>query len=521
MRRTQKILFTLLTTLTLFTPTFAAEKNIVLFVTDDLSPDLGCYGNTAVQTPNLDRLATESTLYEHAFATTASCSASRSVILSGLHNHSNGHYGHLHNYHKFSAHPWVQSLPVLLRRQGYRTANIGKFHVGPKSVFDFDQEFPQAQRNPVKMAENCREFLQAQTDAKSPFFLYFATYDPHRSGKVAAHLPGKPNRFGNTQSTEAGVEQQVFDPSNVLVPPFLPDTLECRAELAQYYQSVARVDKAVGRLIEILKATGHWENTLFVFTSDHGIAFPGAKTSVYEAGLRVPFLVHNPYLPANQQKATNSDALISHIDITPTLLDFAGGLDPATRGLRQSDNQKATNKKPYLKHEWETRVHLPHAPDSAPETGRMRPLPYTFHGRSILPTLGRSSTPGWDAITASHTFHEIQMYYPMRVYRDRHYKIIWNIAHQLPYPFASDLWNSPTWQAQHRQGPTTPFGNRTVETMMRHPKYELFDIKSDPEEKRNLADDPAHADTLATYLQKLKRFQRDTGDPWSIKWHYE
>ncbi len=488
-----------------------AEKNIVLFVTDDLSPDLGCYGNNVIKTPNLDRLAAESTLYEHAFATTASCSASRSVILSGLHNHSNGQFGHLHNYHKFSAHPWVQSLPVLLRRLGYQTANVGKFHVGPKSVFDFDQQLKSSSRTPELMAENCRDFLEAQTDSESPFFLYFATSDPHRSGNVATDLPGQPNRFGNTVAERAGLEKVEYEPSEVVVPSFLPDTLVCRAELAQYYQSVSRVDRAVGRLIDILKSTGQWEKTLFVFTSDHGMAFAGAKTSVYEAGLRIPFLVRNPY--QSKKQATRSEAMVSLLDVTPTLLDFAGGLDHATNGLRDSDKKKW---------EWETLVGKAEKSSSpGGGTGRMCWLPYTFHGRSFLPTLGRNNVSGWDSITASHTFHEIQMYYPMRVYRDRQYKIIWNIAYQLPYPFASDLWNSPTWQTQYIQGMKAPYGSRTVGEMIHHAKYELFDMQKDPEEKNNLANDPKCADVLASYLGKLKQFQHDTGDPWSLKWYYE
>ena len=100
---------------------WAAEKNIVVVIADDLSPTMGCYGDMTAVTPNIDRLAADGTLFRYAFATTASCSASRSVVLSGLHNHRNGHYGHLHSYHKFSSFPWVKTLPVLLAKAGYRT----------------------------------------------------------------------------------------------------------------------------------------------------------------------------------------------------------------------------------------------------------------------------------------------------------------------------------------------------------------------------------------------------------------
>src|SRR5262245_48944324 len=106
----------------LATTAAAAPRNVVLIVTDDQGQDAGCYGNRVLKTPNLDALAAEGTRFTHAFCTTASCSASRSVILTGRHNHANGHYGHQHSYHHFSSFDNVQSLPALLSRAGYRTA---------------------------------------------------------------------------------------------------------------------------------------------------------------------------------------------------------------------------------------------------------------------------------------------------------------------------------------------------------------------------------------------------------------
>ena len=114
-------------------------RNIVLIVTDDQSPDAGCYGNQVIQTPHLDKLAEDGVTLTNAFCTTASCSASRSVILTGLHNHANGHYGHEHAYHHFSSFQQVKSLPVLLKQAGYRTARSGKYHVAPETVYQFDQ----------------------------------------------------------------------------------------------------------------------------------------------------------------------------------------------------------------------------------------------------------------------------------------------------------------------------------------------------------------------------------------------
>src|SRR5690606_2523752 len=124
-------------------------------------------------------------------------------------------------------------------------------------------------RNPVQMADNCRKFLDTQDDR--PFFLYFCTADPHRSGGEVADNEHRPNPFGNTPRGYPGVKEVTYDPADVIVPPFLPDTPVCRAELAQYYQSVSRVDQGLGRLIQHLKDAGVFDDTLIIFTSDHGI----------------------------------------------------------------------------------------------------------------------------------------------------------------------------------------------------------------------------------------------------------
>ncbi|MDP6718221.1 MAG: sulfatase-like hydrolase/transferase, partial [Pirellulaceae bacterium] len=139
----------------------AAPRNVVLFVTDDQSPDTGCYGNRVIKTPNLDAIARDGTMFTHAFCTTASCSASRSVILTGLHNHANGQYGHQHSYHKFNSYANVSSLPVYLDKAGYRTARCGKYHVAPEAVYQFDEAIPGNSRSPVEMANNCESFIAA------------------------------------------------------------------------------------------------------------------------------------------------------------------------------------------------------------------------------------------------------------------------------------------------------------------------------------------------------------------------
>lgn len=481
----------------LASPAGAAKRNIILFVTDDQSPDTGAYGNHAIKTPHLDALAADGTLFTNAFATTASCSASRSVILSGLHNHANGQYGHQHDFHKFASWENLQTLPVLLTRHGYRTAQIGKYHVAPEAVYHFETYLQGNSRNAPQMADQCKAFIHAADER--PFFLYFATSDPHRGGGIdkSSKLEFKPDLFGNKPGRQAhpGVEEIFYDPADVIVPKFLPDTPTCREEIAQYYQSISRIDQGLGRLVQLLKDAGKYEETLIVFTSDHGMAFPGGKTTVYEGGLKVPFIVHHPDTP---QRGLRSDAMISHIDITPSLLDFAGAWDAEQQSPLASLIQPA--------------------PRTKDNQGK---IPKKLHGRSWLPALGAAHADGWDFIGASHTFHEIQMYYPMRAVRDRKYKLIWNIAHPLPFPFASDLWAASTWQAQWKLGKDAPYGTKTVGAYVQRPAFELYDIENDPDEAHNLALETSYAETLATYKAKLKAFQKESGDPWITKWDYE
>ena len=113
------------------------------------------------------------------------------------------------------------------------------------------------------------------------------------------------------------------------------------------------------------------------------------------------------------------------------------------------------------------------------------------------------------------------MYYPMRVYRDRKYKLIWNIAHKLEYPFASDLWAASTWQGQFKRGMEAPYGFRTVGSYINRPEFELFDLSKSPAESKNLAQNSDFAEVLETYKKKLKEFQKKTRDPWIMKWRYE
>ncbi|MAS96796.1 MAG: heparan N-sulfatase [Verrucomicrobiales bacterium] len=483
----------------------AAEKNVIFIITDDESPTLGCYGDPVAVTPAIDEIAADGTVFLNAFATTASCAASRSVVMSGLHNHRNGMYGHQHSYHGFESWKTVLSLslPRVMANTGYRTGQIGKYHVGPEEVYRYDTYIKGGNgRNAVQMANASKDFITA--DDEKPFFLYFATSDPHRGGgkDETSERKLKPDLFGNKPNDGAheGVEEVFYDPADVPIPHFLTDTPETREELAQYYQSISRVDQGVARLVEILKEADLYDKTMIIFTADHGMAFAGGKTTVYEGGLKVPFVVRNPY---EKNRGVKHEGMISHIDITPSILDFAGGLDQ-----EKNAPKKMVNAKKYWK-------------DTDAAKDNLGPVLESYHGRSWVPILGKPDAEHWDTIFASHTFHEIQMYYPMRVVRDKEYKLIWNIANGLPYPFASDLWAASSFQAQFQESLSAPYGQKTVGEYINRPAFEFYKIGDDPYEAKNLANDPNYRDKFLEYQEKLKAFQKEMDDPWIMKWDYE
>lgn len=446
------------------------RPNIVLMVADDHGLDTGSYGNQSIKTPNLDELSENGVTFTNAFCTTASCAASRSVILTGIYNHTNGTYGHTHGSHHFACFDDVVTLPAMLNEAGYQTARVGKKHYAPERIFPFQDGHPGGKfgRNDVQMSEECREFVRGD----KPFFLYWCSFNPHRGGGKLKSHPCKPDRFGNPEQSFPGDEETIYDDDEVYVPPYLPDTPETRAELAQYCQSVSRLDRGVGRLMEVLKEEDKYDNTLVIYISDNGPAFPAAKTTLYQPGMNLPCIVKSPI---HQNRGITCDGLITWADLMPTILDFA-------------------------------------EVDSEPES---------FHGRSFKDIIDQKSPQDWrDEAYAAHTFHEITNYYPMRVIRTKKYKFIWNIAHPLTYSSAADLWRSASWQGALRDG-LEKYGKRTIDAYLHRPRFELYDLENDPNEVVNLAEKEDYASLVEEFCQKLKAFQEKTKDPWLHKWEYE
>jgi len=444
----------------------AAPKNVVLLIGDDLGLQVGCYGDPVAKTPHIDALAKSGTRFTHAFASVSSCSPSRATILTGLPTHACGQYGLAHATHNQHSFRNVRGLPALLAPAGYRSGVIAKLHVQPKEVFPFDVEIPGNGRNPVQIAEQTRKFVAECGD--KPFFLLVGFTDPHRAARG----------FANDGKYPPEVPAVKFDPKVLPVPYHLPDQSEVRAELAEYYQSVARLDDGVGRVVKVLSDAKKLDDTLVIFVSDNGIPFPGAKTTLYDAGVHLPLIVRKP----EQKGGIVNSAMVSWTDIAPTVLDWCGVKPPAPAGKKKVAIEMA--------------------------------------GRSFLPILEEAAPSGWDVVYGSHQFHEVTMYYPMRMVRTRTHKYLLNLAHPLEYPSASDLWGSDMWQGVLKRSDTM-MGSRSVKAFLHRPKGELYDLAADPNELKNLAADPSHAKLLEALRSKLAAWRERTDDPWLIKDRHE
>jgi N-sulfoglucosamine sulfohydrolase len=442
----------------LVAPAGAAERrNVVLMIADDMGLTAGCYGDKAARTPNIDQLAADGTLFRFAFATVASCSPSRSVLYTGLHTHTSGQYGLAHASHNAYTRTNVRGLPALLKAAGYYTGVIGKLHVQPQSVYLFDDDSQMVNpRNVAAVADRAKQFLAKAGD--KPFCLILGYTDPHRAAKGFANDGKYPD-----------VPAVRYDPKNLPVPYHLPDTPDVRADLAEYYQSVSRLDHGVGLIRKLLRDSGRDTDTLVIFLSDNGIPFPGAKTTLYDSGLQLPLIIHAP----GRKGGVVTSAMASWVDVTPTILDWAG----------------------------------------------VKALP-VMAGRSLLPILNQESPAGWDEVYGSHQFHEITMYYPMRMIRTRTHKLILNIAHPLRFPFAADIHGSPSWQGILKRGDTM-MGQRSVQQFLQRPREELYDLRNDPNELKNVAGDPKQTEVLESLRKKLRTWQQRTNDPWIVKYEYE
>lgn len=280
------------------------KPDIVIFISDDQSQiDAGCYGNRDVRTPNMDKLAGEGMKFTRAYAATSMCTPSRSAMYTGLYPFRNG--SQLNHY---PIKPGTRTLPHYLKDLGYRVVLAGKTHINPESAFPFEYIVPDMARyTPISGRGDSKgetvKFINeyfANKGERKPLCLIVATWWPH--------VPW--------------MQHKDFDPEKLRLPDYLVDTKETRIALANYYQSIVEADNLLGRVMDAVDDAGKKDNTVFMYFSDQGVQFPGAKWTVYDQGLRVPLIVR---WPQKVQAGSASDALVTLTDLTPTLIDLAGG----------------------------------------------------------------------------------------------------------------------------------------------------------------------------------------------------
>jgi arylsulfatase A-like enzyme len=268
----------------------STRPNVVLFVADDLGwRDVGVYGNAAVRTPHIDRLARSGIRIVHAFGTTPQCSPSRISALSGKYAHAT-RTEDLHT----PLPGRERILPSYAEEQGYFTGLMAKTHIGEAGERQFRWYSPE-------LSQAFPAFLDSA--GNRPFLLWVGFHDPHRPYERAAG--GSPH-----------------SPARVTVPPYLADTPETRADIVRYYDEIARMDGEIGRMLAELERRKLRDNTLVVFFSDNGAPFPREKGTLYDAGTRTPLIFSWPSVILAGR--VYDRGLVSLVDLTPTLLELVG-----------------------------------------------------------------------------------------------------------------------------------------------------------------------------------------------------
>ena len=244
--------------------------NIVLFLSDDHAlRDAGCYGSSTVRTPNIDRLASEGMRFDNMYSITPTCVPSRSSIYTGLGPHRHGAH---ENHSRIDE--GIKTLPDYMNELGYGVSLAGKTHVRPLEAFPFELMDTEGDWNAVivQSGNEVEQFLSTDAAKEKPFCLVIATNNPH--------VPW-PREHG-------------YDPGNVDLHPYLLDTEDTRKAMANYCEDVTKMDREMGRTMDLLEQNGLTENTALIYASDHGPQFPHGKWELYDYGINIPFIVRWP-----------------------------------------------------------------------------------------------------------------------------------------------------------------------------------------------------------------------------------
>ncbi len=297
------------------------RKNIMLIVAHDLGQHIGPYGVQTVQTPNLDRMARQGVLFQNNFCVSPGCSPSRATIMTGRYPHSNGVMGLTHDDFLWRLNKDENHLAHVLAANGYNTCLLGNWHennridnVGYTTTvvrnneglaLSSDVTENVTHPNALDLADRADFYLKQTKGEANPFFLYVGIFEPHR-----------PFNFKDCEpDTERGV----------WIPPYIPQETEeqrvaAEEEFGAMQGCIKRMDVAIGQLMESLERNGLKDDTLVLFTSDHGVAMPRAKCSLYDPGVETPLMFWGGGIPENKRHAT----LISNVDYFPTLLEWCG-----------------------------------------------------------------------------------------------------------------------------------------------------------------------------------------------------
>lgn len=267
----------------------------------------------------------------------------------------------------------------------------------------------------------------------------------------------------------------LYSPDEVIVPYFVQDTPAARQDIAAQYTTISRLDQGIGLILDELRQAGFEDNTLVIYSSDNGIPFPTGRTNLFDPGMAEPYLVSSPY--NHDRWGELSDSMVSLLDIVPTVLEWFGVDYPSYKII--GNTVKLT-------------------------------------GKSVLPLLQKEPTIGWDTVFGSHNLHEVTMYYPMRVIRNRSFKLIHNLNYKMPFPIDQDFFVSPTYQdLLNRTEEGKPTGwFRTLDQYYYRDQWELYDLSTDPKELTNLFGKPAYQDVFRELYGKLRVWQNVTNDPW-------
>lgn len=419
------------------------RPNVLWLTTEDMSPNLGSYGDPDAVTPTLDRLASRGTRYTRAFSAAGVCAPSRSSLITGVFASS---LGSQHMRCQTTLPAAIQPLPALLRSAGYYCTNNFKE--------DYNFAAP-----PGTWNDSSRTAHWRKRSAGQPFFSVFNFLMTHES-----RLRYEPEALAKL--TRSLTPAQRHDPARVTLPAWLPDTPAVRTEWARYHDLISAMDHQVAAILQQLAEDGLADDTIVVFTSDHGAGLPRAKQFIYEAGLQVPLIVHVPekwqhLMPSEPGRAETR--MISLLDLPPSMLSLLG-----------------------------------------------LPVPQEMAGASFLGP--RAAAPRTYVHAIRDRMDErVDM---SRTVRDGRFKYHRNYLPHLPhYPWLTYMDLLETAKDFRRLADAGKLSPGLAFFMApTKPLEELYDLQSDPEELRNLSADPAYAGTLTRLREEQFNWARRTRD---------